>query len=216
MAQQSEIDICNLALQWLGEKRILSLAATPEPEDQKTATVRELCKLNYPIARDATLEDADWTFATRYHNLAMLDNPPNDPRPPLTGNVFQLPGEVLRVIDIDDGSGNWSDYRQWNKVEDRIVAEINTCYACCVIRVEDTARFSSAFVMAHAARLGAEIAIAITESNAREDRMWARYARALDTARANDGMQGAAERFRSNTARMARIHGNVEQFVTTQ
>ena len=213
MAQQSEIDICNLALQWLGEKRILSLEATPEPEDQKTATVRELCKLNYPIARDATLEDADWTFATRYYTLAKIDNPVNDPRPPLVGNVFQLPGDVLRVIDIDDGSGNWSDYRQWDKLEDRIVADLETCYTANVVRIEDTRRFSSAFVMAHAARLGAEIAIAITESNAREDRMWARYARALETARANDGMQGAAERFRSNTARMARIHGNVNQLI---
>ena len=209
MAQQSEIDICNLALQQCGEKRILSLTDVPPPEDEKAATTRELCALNYPISRDATLEDGDWTFAARVYTLAQIATPENDPRPPLSGNLFQLPGDVLRVMDIDDGSGSWSDYNEWDKLEDRIVADIEMCYAFCIIRVEDTLRFSSGFVVACAARLAAEIAAPLTESNTRDEVLWRKYQLKLEMALARDGGQGAGKAFKSNTMRRVRLHGAV-------
>lgn len=210
MSQQSEIDICNLALQWLGAKRILSLTDVPPPESEESATTRELCALNYPIARDATLEDGDWTFATRVFNLNKLADDPapiNDPRPPYEGSLFQLPGDVLRVIQADDGEGNYR--RDWYRLEDRIVMDAEKCYAVCIIRVTDTLRFTSNFVQACAARLGAEIAVPITESNRREEQMWAKYLEKLDWARANDGMQGAEPGFRSDRLRVVRSSGTI-------
>ena len=51
----SEIEICNRALQHLGQARINSL-------DEPVRSARE-CKFSYPIARDALLEAHSWNFA---------------------------------------------------------------------------------------------------------------------------------------------------------
>ena len=208
MALQNQTDICNLALQWLGEGRILTLENAPQPENDEKASLRSLCKLNYPNARDAVLEDGDWTFAERISQFNQLSDPiANDPRPPLTGNAFQIPADVLRVIGVDDGSGNYN--KPWLRLEDRIFFEGEACYGDTIVRITNTILFSPGFVQALAARIAADTAISIRDSMGLQERMWALYERKLATALANDGRQGTEPGFRANKLRIVRQTGTV-------
>lgn len=208
MALQSETDICNLALQWLGEGRILTFENAPEPENPEKARLRSLCKLNYPNARDAVLEAGDWTFANRIYQFNRLADPvDNDPRPPLTGNAFQVPADVLRIMQVDDGSGNVN--KPWYRFEDRVFFEGENCYGDTIIRVENTVQFTSGFVQALAARLAADLAMPIRDSNTLQERMWMLYERKLAEALANDGRQGSEPGFRANKLRIVRQTGTV-------
>jgi len=79
----SETAICNQALSWLGAGRILSLDDGTELSD--------LCKDNYEPLRDAVLEEARWTFATkRYEFLPMAEEPAYG-----YSTQFLIPTEVL-------------------------------------------------------------------------------------------------------------------------
>ena len=208
MALQSQTDICNLALQWLGEDPILTFEDAPEPESDTYARKRSLCKLNYPNARDAVLEDGDWTFANRFYNLGQLADPiKNDPRPPITGNAFQVPGDVLRIIQCDDGSANWN--LPWIKLEDRVFIEAEQCYADTIVRIEDSIRYTPGFVQALAARLAADLAIPVRDSRSLQQDMWALYQSKLAGALANDGRQGTEPPFRSNKFRIVRHTGTI-------
>ena len=208
-----EIDICNLALGWLGERPIASFN-----DESNTA---ELCKNNYPSARDYTLEDGDWQFARRIETLAELEDPPNNPIPPYRGRVFQLPANALRVIRLDDGTGHWR--LAWDRLEDRIVvepliglaptsagiplgsaAQENIVYADLITRITDPTKFSPNFAQAVAGKLAWDLAMPITESQSREERMERRYYLLSGVARANDGRQGTNQRFRSDRLRRSR------------
>ena len=53
----SEIQICNLAISWLGGQRITSFG------DETAEAI--LCYANYELARDAVLERIEWSFAIK-------------------------------------------------------------------------------------------------------------------------------------------------------
>jgi len=53
----ARIDIVNIALTWIGADQITSL------EDDSPSAI--LMKTNYFLARDATLEEAEWSFAIK-------------------------------------------------------------------------------------------------------------------------------------------------------
>lgn len=196
-SQQSEVFICNLALGYLGERPIMSL------NDPTTAA--QLCKTNYPAARDASLEDAEWSFGMRVFRLPEADPPPaEDPRPPYVGRCYLKPGELLRPTRYDDGSGNWRlagyVYGRYFIVEDGP----EVLHVDAVQRVTDTTRFSPSFVKAVAAHLAADIAMPLTESQRREQQMLARYERYKMNAEVNDGRVGTTQRMRSDRLRRAR------------
>ena len=86
----SELDICNLALQHLGESRITS---TLDTGDKPSRT----CAINYPHARDEVLALAPWACAKTYAELDLAE--PDLPSPKWKA-VYQLPSDLLRLVEV--------------------------------------------------------------------------------------------------------------------
>jgi len=66
----SDVDICNLALSFLGDAAIVQSISPPDGSAQSSH-----CSRFYPVARDAVLEMHAWGFATRRIALAQVSNP---------------------------------------------------------------------------------------------------------------------------------------------
>lgn len=194
-SQASEVDICNMALTYVGAQTITSL-----DDEQERA---RLCKLHYPRVRDTVLGDREWTFAVKRFTLSP------DVTPPLFnwGNRFLIPSEVLRVlsaeresiISSDTLTSNLVEHEQINWVREGqyILADEDVVYVRALVRIESTAEFTEGFVHALAARLAADLAMPIVRSRSMADQMYALYTAKLRDAAVEDGLQGRSKRIRS-------------------
>lgn len=194
----SEVAICNLALSWLGGNLITALT-----DEQKEA---KICNANYELARDAVLEDRDWTFATKRYILTP------DVTTPVYGydQQFLIPAEVLRVIHVGNNR-NVNNPDQitinWQKEENRIVANETQIQVRAIARITDTARFPPTFTHALAARLAADIAIPLTASRSLMESMWGLYEQKMSAAAGSDGRQGRREKIQATQLVAARRQG---------
>jgi hypothetical protein len=173
------VSICRIALSWLGANPIISLEVT---EDDSLEA--QLCKDNYEGARDAVLEEADWTFAMAEARITALVNGPLW----LDGNFFQLPSDCLRVVDVLDTSGISFDV--WEIKSRKVIVDADAIFISYIRRCTDPTQFSPTFVQALAARLAAILAPAITNSKTVAESMWTLYAKSITVAQTNDGIQG--------------------------
>jgi len=191
----SVVEICNMALGWIGADRITSL------DDNSEQAV--LCKLNYATSRDTVLESREWTFAVKRFSLT-----PTGVTPEFNwGNAFSLPTEILRVISVERESvvgsneltSNFVEHEQMNWVREgnEVLSDWDSIKIRAIIRIEDTTLFSPSFVHVLAARLAADLCIPITRSKTLQQQMFALYGAKLDDAAATDGMQGRSKRIRS-------------------
>ena len=191
----SEVDIANMALSWLGADRITAF-------DDNT-TEANLVNLNYPRSRDTVLESREWTFAVKRMTLTPDGDPPDFD----FSQRFLIPAEVLRVLTVDrrnivspnELTFNFIEGEQQNWVREGryILANNDIVFVRAIIRIEDTQKFSESFVHAVAARLAADIAVAITRSRTLQQQMFALYDAKLQDAAATDGLQGRSKRIRS-------------------
>lgn len=85
------VEICNLALSFLGDSGTVASINPPE-----ATTQARLCAINYPIAKKTMLEVHDWSFATRREFLPRLDDEDGSG----WRGVYQLPADALRVIRV--------------------------------------------------------------------------------------------------------------------
>ncbi len=174
---QSEVDICNLALGWLGGNIITSL------NDQSTEA--KLCKANYELCRDVVLEERDWTFASTRLALA-----PATPAPEFGEyNGFQIPSDAIRILDAD-ADPDFRYKRHWLKEENFILMNNDVCYIRYTKQIDDPTKFSKGFDHAFAARLALDICIPLTHSRELQVEMANLYASKLQSAGAMDGLQG--------------------------
>lgn len=86
----SDVDICNLALAYLGDTATLSSINPPEGSAQA-----DHCHRFYPIARDSLLEMHYWNFSMRRIALAQVDNSWTEWK-----YAYALPNDVINVISI--------------------------------------------------------------------------------------------------------------------
>ena len=182
----SEVGICNLALGWLGANLITSF--TDDSEEAR------LCNANYEAARDVTLEDRNWTFATSRRTLTPLSADPNIGN----SNAFQLPPDCVRVAQADSDEDQTVG-ESWERNEDTLLSDAAILYIRYIKRITDTAKFSAGFVQACAAQIGVNIAIAITGSKDMQVLMESMYADKIGRAGAMDGLQGKNKELRSTT-----------------
>ena len=184
------VQICNLALSWMGQKRINSLN-----DNQNEAIVMND---NYELSRDKTLSDIAWTFATERQVLAPVSDAPAFG----SGNKFLIPGDVLRVHRVfkstNTSQSNKFSNAEWVREGNYIISPESTLWAVFIMRVTDPNKFSPGFVHALAARLAADTAITFTESSTMEEKMEQRYAMKLADAAYTDGSQGRTEVTRSS------------------
>ena len=105
----SAVEICNLALSFLGDS---GGVATINPPDG--TTVSKMCAIYYPIAKSAKLEMHDWSFATKRQLLAKLST--NE----TAGwrGVYEVPSDCMRVIRVRPHARQempswWTDNPLW-------------------------------------------------------------------------------------------------------
>lgn len=68
----SKTNICNIALSHLGISKEIANVTTEQSQEAKA------CRLFYDVARKAVLKDFSWPFATRFADLNLIENNPND------------------------------------------------------------------------------------------------------------------------------------------
>lgn len=168
----SVVEICNRALDKLGETPIASLA-----DDIKASRA---CNRAFAPVRDAVLRDHPWNCAIGRAALAA------DGQAPVWGYArrFPLPVDCLRVLDI-------AVETRWI-VEGRAIltdagAPLQIRY---IRRVDDPNLFDPLFVEALAARLAVELCEALTQSNTKRQALLEDYGRIVERARAADGQEG--------------------------
>ena len=212
---ESEVQICNQALSWLGGDLIISL--------NDDTTEAKLCKANYVPLRDAVLEEREWTFAVKRVELAQLSEQP------LYGfdRKFQIPPETLRVLQVSrfgedvtsanvsntgvrsssrDGTGIGRETRiEWLREGETVVAnDAERISARILVRIADTTKFSAAFDQALAARIAMDIALPLTNSRQMQQDMASMYGEKIRLAAASDGIQGRSYNVRSDSLTIVR------------
>jgi hypothetical protein len=186
----TQVEVCNLALGWVGSELITSI------DDDSTSA--RLCKALWTPTRDVVLEDREWTFA-----VSRIGPVAPDASAPAFGwlHRFQIPSTVLRVLRCVDAD---NQLIEWQREGAFVVSDQATLRMVALVRVEDTASLPPSFCHALAARLAADLAIPIAQSSSMQASMWQLYTAKLKAAAAMDGMQGRAER-RTNTRGLARV-----------
>lgn len=210
----SVVQICNIALTWLGGDIIISL--------NDPSTEAKLCKAQYEPLRDAVLEEREWTFAVKRLEYSQLQDVP------LYGfdKAFQIPPQVIRVLQVSlfdesvldagvngdfrtsarSGTGQGRETRiEWLREGSTVVANnAARIVARSLIRVTDTTQFSPAFDQALAARLAMDLAIPITNSEKMQRAMAQMYGEKMALAASSDGMQGRSYNVRSDSLTIVR------------
>ena len=168
----STVDICNGALNQLGDTTILSLT-----EDSKNA---RLCNSRYTQVRDAVFRSHPWNCLQERLELAQSTTTP------AWGYSFKydLPGDCLRLLRI-------LDYDSDHKVEGRSILSNNSSMKILYIsRVTDPNQYDENLRETLSAALAADIAYAITSNNTTQQNMLALYQEKLRDARFVDSTEG--------------------------
>ena len=189
-----------MALSWVGADPIVSL------EDE----VREAQQIqrNYMLARDATLEAFNWTFAMKRFIPGKLTAAPE-----FGGlNAFDIPFDIMRVVAVYGDTVNW--LLPWQGVEDeqadwvvetgQILSSREAIYCLGIRYMEDEGSYSPLFNMAFAAHLAMLVSIPLTASSSIEDKMSARFDYYLEQAQTLTAMQGRSRRLRNRSKQQAR------------
>jgi hypothetical protein len=177
----SETDICNRALQKVGEARIADIT-----EDVKAA--RE-CNAMFDAVRDTLLGDprAVWNFATR---RAVLSVDGTEPAWGFAG-AYPLPANAIRILEVDGfGHGDW-------RVEDHagapaiLVDATGELHVRYVARITDTAVYPPLFAEALACQLALQLVETLTQSNTKKQLIAQELEQCLALARRADAREGA-------------------------
>ena len=181
----SQVSIVNQAFALLGQDAIISL-----DDDTNAAKV---AKRMYEPVRDALLEMHNWKFATKWISL------PRSPTQSLSeyANIFPIPSNVLRIIWVGS-SGDLSSVIEYDIDSTGIITNSQTCVIEAVIQVTDTTKYSPLFEQAFAARLAADMAVAITASASLSGQMYQVFNAKFREAVQRDSIQGTSKKITSN------------------
>ena len=189
------IDIVNIALGLLASRPLTAVDLSDGTSDRAI-----IINANYPIARDSTLEEHDWSFAIKRFT------PAKDTASPDFGpaNRFRIPSDILRVLSVDydatkfaisrSASADMRDQAEWVAESGFILTRSEKIYCRGIRRVEDEGIFSGLFAHAFAAKLALLTCYAVTKSNSRFKDIAAIYAGVIDDAKTQDGLQGRNRR----------------------
>ena len=165
------VDIANRALVLLGEKRITSL-----DDGTKGAAT---CKSQIDLTRQAELRGHRWAFALKRAQLPALTTVP------LFGFVYayQMPVDLLRLDQVGDFfiGASLTNYVAASEaayaIEGRQIltnlgAPLDIRYGADIV---DATQFDALFVDAMSHRLAIDVCYAMTNSNAKESSLGAKY-----------------------------------------
>tara|TARA_R110000803_G_scaffold66166_2_gene127494 strand:+ start:3239 stop:3841 length:603 start_codon:yes stop_codon:yes gene_type:complete len=167
----SVVQIVNNALIKIGANAIISL--TEDSEAARAANVM------YEQVRDATIRDHIWNFAVARVELAQSVETPAF----RFAFQYQLPSNCLRVLQMEDVNMVY-------KIEGRkLLTDEGTAKIMYLGKVTDVNEYDSMFVEALSARLAAELAITLAESNSLYQNMMEMYRFKIADARSADAQE---------------------------
>ena len=173
----SKVSISNLALTILGADRITSLEDNAENAKRLTAIFDDALK--------DVLRAHPWNFALARATLAQLATTPLFEY----DYEFQLPGDCLRVLSVNDGTNIITDF----KVEGRkLLCDDTTIKIKYIANITDPNQYTSQFIYVLASRLAAEIAYAVTNNKATAEQMFELYLSRLQTAKETDAQESSS------------------------
>lgn len=165
----SPVDICNMALAYLGDKATVSSIDPPEGSAQAGQ-----CATFFPIALDMALEARRWGFNTvRSTNNPIMQNPQ-----PNWLYAYAVPDnclKILKVIPAQFAAAWWSitddSFRYTREIEeltgqDVILTNVVNAVIVYQIRITDTSRLPAQFIDAVAWLLASKIAGPIVKGDA--------------------------------------------------
>nr|DAM13941.1 MAG TPA: tail tubular protein [Caudoviricetes sp.] len=162
----NEVDICNLALNFLGKGIIKSLSENTE--------LARTCKLHYDRYRRILLKDYSWEFAERTMKLETVEDFGDNVKG--WDYVYRYPDDCLQVLKIYDGDDRRKDDKREKFFVQTVDYRLGTKVICCnlenaymdyVSNEEDCNYFSEEFVEALAHYLAYGMAQALTGSEAK-------------------------------------------------
>jgi len=176
----STVEICNGALQYLGEIRIVALTQT-------TKEARE-CNSAWDRVRRATIRRHSWNSTTARASLPKLSTVPAYG----FDIEYQLPADCLRVFDIE-GSDNETDWRvEGRKLLTDFGAPLGILYAQ---DITDSQQFDPMLVEVLALALAVSICETITQSNTKKKELMANLKDAITDAKIVDGQEQTPSEF---------------------
>lgn len=173
----SEVSICNQALAAVGGNLIVSLS--------DNTTEANLCAALWQPTLDAVLSAFPWPCAIARASLAKLTTAPAFGYT----SAFQLPSDCLRVLSVDNAR------MDWRREGRRILADADTVSVRYITRAVYSADMDVLLIAALSARLAADLAPAIAQSNSLTSSLWELYERKLSEARSVMSLEGSAESF---------------------
>lgn len=171
----SKTDICNLALQKLGAKRITSI------DDSNSKNARE-CNAVFNIVRDRELRKNTWNFSKKRAKLAPSATAPNTSD---FDYAFPKPSDCLRII---RGKYDTDWEFEGNSILTNLTDELELKY---VAKITDTAQYDSLFVDALACAIGMQLCETITGSNSKYANIEAEYKDAISEAKLTNGIENS-------------------------
>ena len=184
----SVVQIVNNALIKIGANAIISL--TEDSEAARAANVM------YEQVRDATIRDHIWNFAVARVELAQSVETPAF----RFAFQYQLPSNCLRVLQMEDVNMVY-------KIEGRkLLTDEGTAKIMYLGKVTDVNEYDSMFVEALSARLAAELAITLAESNSLYQNMMEMYRFKIADARSADAQESGYSEVIADTWLDSRIN----------
>ena len=205
----TEVDIVNRALSMLGEKRITAL--TDDNKQGRAMNAR------YTFLRDSELSAYPWRFAIRRVKLYASGASPDWG----FSTVYALPNDNLRIIEIGgdgvnastvgvmyESTGFGSDGRSaYEVVEGELhINDSGPLQYEYISRVTDPEQFDALFVEALAARIAADAAEELTQSDNKKRYAMAVYDETVRVARRSDALRRPPRRHAAGTWHRSRIH----------
>lgn len=205
------VDICNLALTHIGQKKITSLSASTE-------NARVMNRI-YTTCRDEVLRRAKWKFAQVLATLTELE----DETFVGWNFVYTFPSDCIKIDRVFSDDSNQFDLQIFSNPLIRtspvtdpegipykvfydtnislrvIVANDNPAYIMYTARVTDPAVYDALFIKALSFKLAAEAANPLCGDSEEAKEMTQRYELAIsEAARVNGGEDGVPRRQKSN------------------
>jgi len=182
----SEVEICNMALGYVGVTHEISSLA----ED---STEAEQCDRFYEATRDQVLRDFPWPFAVYYRALDLVEEEPNDD----WDYSYRYPTDCMRGLRVVDGNRIQTTRLPWEVAHDDsgklIFTDQDEAVLRFIRRVTDPEVYDPSFVETLAWRLGSKLAIPLARSTKERDYAFERYRLELSTARVNAINEGEVD-----------------------
>lgn len=178
----SETDICNLALGMLDEAMLTSYV-------DDTGKVGRLCRLHYPLTRDALLRSHPWNFAIKRASLAA------DSVAPVSGwsYAYTLPSDCLRLLPLQYKSAQGGYLLEHVIEAGKILTNQEAPLPVVYIANVTTDKFDALFIDALSKSLAVRLAQVITNKSSYTDRATQLANEAIRMARTIDGQEGTPE-----------------------